>query len=77
MIFRILQPFFPFTYSLGGFREAIAGPLASSVIIDFVVLGAISILFILFGYYLKEPLHPIVSKFESKFKESGIAEAEE
>lgn len=77
LIFRILQPFFPFTYSLGGFREAIAGPLASSVIIDFVVLGAISILFILFGYYLKEPLHPIVSKFESKFKESGIAEAEE
>ncbi|MDU4883461.1 YhgE/Pip domain-containing protein [uncultured Clostridium sp.] len=77
LIFRILQPFFPFTYSLGGFREAIAGPLASSVIIDFVVLGAISILFILFGYYLKAPLHPIVSKFESKFKESGIAEAEE
>lgn len=76
LIFRILQPFFPFTYSLGGFREAIAGPLASSVIIDFVVLGAIAILFILFGYYLKEPLHPIVSKFESKFKESGIAEAE-
>lgn len=77
LIFRILQPFFPFTYSLGGFREAIAGPLVSSVIIDFVVLGAISILFILFGYYLKAPLHPIVSKFESKFKESGIAEAEE
>ena len=77
LIFRILQPFFPFTYSLGGFREAIAGPLASSVIIDFVVLGVISTLFILFGYYLKEPLHPIVSKFESKFKESGIAEAEE
>lgn len=77
LIFRILQPFFPFTYSLGGFREAIAGPLASSVIIDFVVLGAIAILFILFGYYLKEPLYPIVSKFESKFKESGIAEAEE
>ena len=77
LIFRILQPFFPFTYSLGGFREAIAGPLASSVIIDFVVLGVISTLFILFGYYLKAPLHPIVSKFESKFKESGIAEAEE
>ena len=77
MIFRILQPFFPFTYSLGGFREAIGGPLASSVIIDFVVLGVISMLFILFGYYLKEPLHPIVSKFERKFKDSGIAEAEE
>ncbi len=76
LIFRILQPFFPFTYSLGGFREAIAGPLASSVIIDFVVLGVISTLFILFGYYLKAPLHPIVSKFEGKFKESGIAEVE-
>lgn len=77
LIFRILQPFFPFTYSLGGFREAIAGPLASSVIVDFLVLGIIAILFIVFGFYLKEPLHPIVSKFEGKFKESGIAEAEE
>lgn len=77
LIFRILQPFFPFTYSLGGFREAIAGPLASSVIVDFLVLGIIAILFIVFGFYFKEPLHPIVSKFERKFKESGIAEAEE
>lgn len=76
LIFRMLQPFFPFTYSIGGFREAIAGPLPSSVILDFVVLGAVSALFILFGYYLKEPLHPIVSKFEGKFKESGLAEVE-
>lgn len=45
LIFRILQPFFPFTYSIGGFREAIGGPLVSSVILDFIML-------ILMGAYL-------------------------
>ncbi|MBE6829109.1 MAG: YhgE/Pip domain-containing protein, partial [Ruminococcaceae bacterium] len=35
LIFRILQPLFPFTYTLGGLREAIAGPLTSSVMMNF------------------------------------------
>ncbi|WP_125154265.1 YhgE/Pip domain-containing protein [Clostridium rectalis] len=74
MIFRILQPFFPFTYAIGGFREAIAGPLISSVVLDLVVLIVQAFIFILIGYFLKSPLHHKVSKFEAKFKESGISE---
>lgn len=74
MFFRVLQPFFPFTYAVGGFREAIAGPLVSSVALDFIVLGLVAGIFIVIGYFLKSPLHHKVSKFEAKFKESGISE---
>ncbi|GFZ31043.1 phage infection protein [Clostridium zeae] len=74
MIFRILQPLFPFTYSVGGFREAIAGPLISSVVLDFTVLIIIAAVFILIGFFLKEPLHDKIHKFETRFEESGIGE---
>lgn len=74
LFFRILQPLFPFTYAVNGFREAIAGPLASKVLVDFVALFTFAIIFILLGYFLKTPLHPLVDKFETKFEESGISE---
>ncbi|QAA31580.1 YhgE/Pip domain-containing protein [Clostridium manihotivorum] len=74
MIFRILQPLFPFTYSVGGFREAIAGPLISSVVLDFTVLLIIAAIFILIGFFLKEPLHNPIHRFEERFEESGIGE---
>lgn len=74
LIFRILQPLFPFTYSVGGFREAIAGPLISSVVLDFTVLIMIAIVFVLIGFFFKEPLHNKIHKFEMRFEESGIGE---
>ncbi len=74
LIFRILQPFFPFTYSVGGFREAIGGPLVSSVLLDFSMLILISIVFILIGFFLKASVHHKVSKFDENFKASGISE---
>lgn len=74
LFFRILQPLFPFTYAVNGFREAVAGPLASKVLVDFLALFAFAIIFILLGYFLKTPLHPLVDKFETKFEESGISE---
>ncbi|GFP77179.1 hypothetical protein bsdtw1_03293 [Clostridium fungisolvens] len=74
LIFRILQPLFPFTYSVGGFREAIAGPLISSVVLDFTMLLIIAIVFILIGFFFKEPLHNKIHKFEMRFEESGIGE---
>jgi putative membrane protein len=74
MIFRILQPLFPFTYSVGGFREAIAGPLISSVVLDFTVLLIIAAIFILIGFFFKEPLHNPIHRFEERFEESGIGE---
>ncbi|MBL4938199.1 YhgE/Pip domain-containing protein [Clostridium sp. YIM B02515] len=74
LIFRILQPLFPFTYSIGGFREAVAGPIISKVVWDFAALILFAAVFILVGYYFKEPLHKLVHRFETKFKESGIGE---
>lgn len=74
LIFRILQPIFPFTYSISGFREAIAGPLISTVFFDFTALTIMAILFLLFGYFFKEVFYPLVKRFEEKFEESGLGE---
>lgn len=73
-IFRILQPLFPFTYSVGGFREAIAGPLMNSVLLDFAALFIFALISMICGFFLKEPLYKTVHKFEVKFKESGVGE---
>lgn len=72
--FRICQPFMPFTYSLGGFREAIAGPLQSGVIVDFACLTLFGIAFGVFGFLAKKPLHTRVRKFETEFEESGVGD---
>lgn len=74
VFFRILQPFLPFTYSVNGFREAIAGPLVSKVLVDLVALIIFALVTVLIGYLLKTPLNPLVDKFEDKFEESGIGE---
>lgn len=74
VFFRIVQPFFPFTYALGGFREAIAGPLVSSVVMNFAMLILFGGIFLVVGILFKEKLHKKVSHFEEKFEESGIAE---
>lgn len=74
LFFRILQPMFPFTYSVGGFREAIAGPLVTSVAMDFTALTLISVVFILIGFFFKVPLDKPISKFEAGFEESGVGE---
>jgi len=72
--FRVLQPFFPFTYGLGGFREAIAGPLISSVVLDIVMLIVFAAIALIIGILFKEKVCKQVKKFEDKFEESGIAE---
>lgn len=74
LIFRILQPFFPFTYAVGGFREAIAGPLASGVILDISILLLFLILYVILGFVFKPRLKSVVKRFEKKFHESGIGE---
>ena len=74
LIFRILQPFFPFTYTLSNLREAIAGPLLSTVMFNVVVLTGFAIITILIGYFLKERLNSAVRKFEKEFEESGLSE---
>ncbi|AET67623.1 YhgE/Pip-like protein [Desulfosporosinus orientis DSM 765] len=74
LIFRILQPLFPFTYAVNGLREAVAGPLVSSVVLDFIQLFLFAVVFLLFGYFAIKPLHKYIHRFEEKFNESGIGE---
>lgn len=74
LIFRILQPFFPFTYTLSNLREAIAGPLLSTVMFNVVILIIFGCTTILIGYFLKERLNKAVRKFEREFEESGLSE---
>ncbi|WP_427846757.1 YhgE/Pip family protein [Desulfosporosinus acidiphilus] len=74
LILRILQPTFPFTYAIAAFREAMAGPLISSVALDFFMLMVIAVIFILLGFFLKKPLYERVHRFEKNFELSGIGE---
>lgn len=74
LIFKILQPFFPFTYTLSNLREAIAGPLLSTIMFNTFVLIFIAGITIIIGYFLKERLNKSIEKFEREFKESGLSE---
>ena len=73
-IFQVLQPLFPFTYTLSGMREAIAGPLASSVTGDVVGLFLFGLLFWLGGCFTVGPLYRTFHQFELGFKRSGLGE---
>ena len=73
-IFQILQPLFPFTYTLSGMREAIAGPLAGAVTGDIVGLFIFGLLFWFGGYFTVGPLYRTYHQFELGFKHSGLGE---
>ena len=73
-IFQILQPLFPFTYTLSGMRESIAGPLAGAVTGDIVGLFVFGLLFWLGGYFTVGPLYRTYHQFELGFKHSGLGE---
>ena len=74
LFFRVVQPIMPFSYALGAFREAVAGPIFDHVKSDLIALGLFAIIFLLLGYFLKPHMHPRLTKFEKKFEESGIGE---
>ncbi|CEP80744.1 YhgE/Pip domain-containing protein [Paraclostridium sordellii] len=70
-IFEVLQPFWPFTYAIDGFREAIAGPSMSAVYYDLEMLGVFFIIFLLL-VILKKPFHKATEFMNDKFRESGL-----
>lgn len=72
--YQIIQPFLPFTYSIGALREAVAGPMADNLWYDFKMLLLFGIIALLIGLTLKKPLHPLIEWFNKKFAESGIGE---
>lgn len=70
-IFGILQPLWPFTYAINGFREAISGPTKISVIENFAALGVFSIVFLSFVVF-KKPFHKFTAYLEHKFKQAEV-----
>lgn len=73
-IFKVLQPFFPFTYALSGIRESIAGVLAYQVALDFAILILFGAISLLFGLFFKDKVSKYIYKFHEKFEESELAE---
>jgi YhgE/Pip N-terminal domain/YhgE/Pip C-terminal domain len=70
-IFGILQPLWPFTYAIGGFREAIAGPIWHNVI-KYTLALLIFILLFLCLAFLKKPFHRITTFMERKFRDADL-----
>ena len=74
LIFKILQPFFPFTYALSGIRESIAGVLVSQTTLDFSILILFGSISLLFGLFFKDKVSKYIYKIHEKFEESELAE---
>lgn len=70
-IFGMLEPLWPFTYAINYFREAIAGPVWSSVFDNvramLIFLGSFLLLAI-----FKKPFHKLNTALERKYKEAQI-----
>ncbi len=71
---RMVQPFFPFTYALSGFREAIGGVVASQVIVDLTVLGAYVVLSLVIGIVFYGRIHHQVDKLHHHLEDTGLIE---
>lgn len=74
LVFRILQPLFPFTYGLEGMREAIAGPVIERVLVDFIALFIMQACSFVFGFFLRIPLYGRIRAFKRKYQRAGIGE---
>ncbi|AET67622.1 YhgE/Pip-like protein [Desulfosporosinus orientis DSM 765] len=70
-IFGVLEPLWPFTYAINGFREAIAGPVWSSVHHNLLALSAFAGVFLLLGA-LKKPFHWLNHMMSHKFEEAEL-----
>ncbi|MEG2786376.1 MAG: YhgE/Pip domain-containing protein [Romboutsia sp.] len=70
-IFEVLQPFWPFTYAIDGFREAIAGPSMSAVYHDLTMLGIFFVIFLVLVIF-KKTFHHATEFMNDKFRESGL-----
>lgn len=71
--FQYINPMMPFTYAIGGMREAIAGIIPEVLIRDILILAIYFLVSLFFGIFLKEKINKINEKFVKQFKESGLA----
>ncbi|MGL4737554.1 MAG: YhgE/Pip family protein [Cellulosilyticaceae bacterium] len=69
-----LSKFLPFTYAIGGMREAVAGVMFDNLILDIGMLLLFFILFMILGILLKQKANNFLHKFAHKLGESGVIE---
>lgn len=70
--FQNISPMLPFTYAIGGMREAEGGIVWSSLYYDTGILAIYFFISIIIAIFLKEKVNKKSEKFISKMKESGL-----
>lgn len=71
---QYIHPMLPFTYAIGGMREAIAGIIPEVLMNNVVTLGKYFVVSLLLGLLLQERMTKITSHSARQFDESGLAE---
>jgi len=72
--FQYINPMMPFTYAIGGMREAVAGIIPDVLIRDMLILTIFFIISLLLGLLFKEKLNKKNEDFVKQFNESGLTE---
>lgn len=72
--YRLVQPFFPFTYSVGMLREAIGGPSVPAVSLDIFVLLLLLVIVIIVSIIVKPHTYKLTEKLQNKFIKAGISD---
>ncbi|WP_411679297.1 YhgE/Pip family protein [Clostridium thailandense] len=70
--FQNISPLLPFTYAIGGMREAEGGIIWSSLYYNMEILSIYFFISIIIAIFLKEKINKKSEKFISKIKESGL-----
>ncbi|MGV8982952.1 YhgE/Pip family protein [Clostridium sp.] len=71
---QYIHPMLPFTYAIGGMREAVAGIIPEVLINDVITLGKYFVVSLFLGLLLQERMTKITSHSAKQFNESGLAE---
>ena len=74
LFMRIIQPIFPFSYSVSGFREAVGGPNVGTVVLDFFVLICMLIGGLIVGLFIKDFFKRVTARLLNNFTKSGIGQ---
>jgi len=71
-LFQAVHPFIPFTYAIGGFREALYGVNFDSLVTDILRLILFGAGFTVIGLFLRKQLHKVVGKVSHTLHQSHV-----
>ncbi|MGH4139559.1 YhgE/Pip family protein [Clostridium sp.] len=70
--FQYINPMMPFTYAIGGMREATAGIIPGVLIKDMLILAIYFVVSLFLGIFLKEKINKTTENFVKEFHKSGL-----